>query len=56
MKAQTAKSIAVDDSQYLMVNEFIAPCKGNGLSEVHRHCKISGGLMKSVEMFPNELP
>ena len=55
MKAQTAKSIAVDDSQYLMVNEFMRRAKETGYQKFTDIAKNFWELVRSVEMLPDEL-
>lgn len=44
MKAQTTKSIAVDDSQYLMVNEFMRRAKETAIRSSPTLQRIFGSL------------
>ena len=55
MKAQTAKSIAVDDSQYLMVNEFMRRAKETGYQKFTDIAKNFWELVRSVEMLPEDV-
>ena len=55
MKAQTAKSIAVDDSQYLMVNEFMRRAKETGYQKFTDIAKNFWELVRNVEMLPEDV-
>lgn len=55
LKKQTAKSIAVDDSQYLMANEFMRRAKETGYQKFTEMAKNFWELVKSVETLPEDV-
>ena len=55
IKAQTAKAIVIDDSQYIMVNEFMRRSKETGYQKFTDIGKNFWGLVKAVEALPNDV-
>ncbi len=55
ISSQTVKTIVVDDSQYIMVNEFMRRAKETGYQKFTDIGKNFWNLIKTVEALPNDV-